>query len=34
MNNQTQINCTNCGTTIDVQDILAHQLASELKLFR
>jgi len=31
MNNQTQIKCPNCGTTIDVQDILAHQLEDEIK---
>ncbi|MGB0423961.1 MAG: DUF2130 domain-containing protein, partial [Flavobacteriales bacterium] len=26
-----QINCPNCGTSIDVQDILAHQLEEEIK---
>lgn len=31
MDNQTQIKCPNCGTSIDVQDILAHQLEEELK---
>ncbi|MFW5872053.1 MAG: DUF2130 domain-containing protein [bacterium] len=31
MNNQTQIICPNCGTSIDVQDILTHQLEEELK---
>ena len=31
MQNQTQIKCPNCGTSIDVQDILAHQLEEELK---
>jgi hypothetical protein len=31
MNDQTQIKCPNCGTSIDVQDILAHQLEEELK---
>ena len=31
MNNQTQIKCPNCGTSIDVQDILAHQLEEEIK---
>lgn len=31
MQNQTQIKCPNCGTSIDVQDILAHQLEDELK---
>lgn len=31
MKNDTQINCPNCGTSIDVQDILAHQLEDELK---
>jgi hypothetical protein len=28
----TQIKCPNCGTSIDVQDILAHQLEDEIKL--
>lgn len=32
MNNTTQIKCPNCGTSIDVQDILAHQLEEEIKL--
>lgn len=31
MNNTTQIKCPNCGTSIDVQDILAHQLEEEIK---
>ncbi|MEM9078621.1 MAG: DUF2130 domain-containing protein [Bacteroidota bacterium] len=31
MSNQTQIKCPNCGTSIDVQDILAHQLEDEIK---
>lgn len=31
MANQNQINCPNCGTSIDVQDILAHQLEDEIK---
>jgi hypothetical protein len=31
MKNQSQIKCPNCGTTIDVQDILAHQLEDEIK---
>ena len=31
MNSQTQIKCPNCGTSIDVQDILAHQLEEEIK---
>jgi len=31
MGNKTQINCPNCGTSIDVQDILAHQLEDEIK---
>jgi len=31
MKNQSQINCPNCGTSIDVQDILAHQLEEEIK---
>jgi len=31
MQDQTQIKCPNCGTAIDVQDILAHQLEDEIK---
>jgi len=31
MNTNTQINCPNCGTGIDVQDILAHKLEEEIK---
>ncbi len=31
MANTTQIKCPNCGTLIDVQDILAHQLEDEIK---
>lgn len=31
MENNTQIKCPNCGTSIDVQDILAHQLEEEIK---
>lgn len=31
MENQTRIKCPNCGTLIDVQDILAHQLEEEIK---
>ncbi len=31
MKKETQINCPNCGTSIDVQDILAHQLEDEIK---
>ena len=31
MKNETQIKCPKCGTTIDVQDILAHQLEEEIK---
>jgi len=31
MKNQSQIKCPNCGTSIDVQDILAHQLEDEIK---
>src|SRR5690554_5951865 len=31
MNNETQIKCPNCGTSIDVQDILSHQLEDEIK---
>jgi len=30
MKPQTQIKCPNCGATIDVQDILAHQLEDEI----
>ena len=31
MEKNTQVSCPNCGTSIDVQDILAHQLEEELK---
>lgn len=31
MKEETQIKCPNCGTTIDVQDILAHQLEEEIQ---
>jgi len=31
MKQDTQIKCPNCGTSIDVQDILAHQLEEEIK---
>lgn len=31
MSQQNQIKCPNCGTSIDVQDILAHQLEEEIK---
>lgn len=31
MKNQSQIKCPNCGTAIDVQNILAHQLEEEIK---
>jgi hypothetical protein len=31
MENEAQIKCPNCGTDIDVQDILAHQLEEEIK---
>lgn len=31
MKNETQIKCPNCDTSIDVQDILAHQLEEEIK---
>ena len=31
MQNQNQISCPNCGTSIDVQDILVHQLEEEIK---
>lgn len=31
MDSTTQIKCPNCGTSIDVQDILVHQLEDEIK---
>ena len=31
MDNSNQIKCPNCGTDIDVQDILSHQLEEEIK---
>ncbi len=31
MANSNQINCPNCGTSIDVQDILAHQVEEQFK---
>lgn len=31
MKNQSQIKCPNCGTSIDVQNILTHQLEEEIK---
>jgi len=31
MKDQTQIKCPNCGTSIDVQDILSHQLEDEIQ---
>ncbi|MHC1777024.1 MAG: DUF2130 domain-containing protein [Lentimicrobium sp.] len=31
MNDTTRIKCPNCGTSIDVQNILAHQLEDEIK---
>ena len=31
MEDNTQIKCPNCGTSIDVQDILAHQLENEIQ---
>ena len=31
MENITQIKCPNCGTDIDVQDILSHQLEESIK---
>lgn len=31
MGTSNQISCPNCGTTIDVQDILSHQLEDEIK---
>ncbi len=32
MNKTNQIKCPNCGTSIDVQDVLTHQLEDEIKL--
>lgn len=32
MQNPSQIKCPNCGTQIDVQDVLKHQLEDEIKL--
>lgn len=31
MKNESQIHCPNCGVSIDVQDILSHQLEEEIK---
>ena len=31
MENQTKIKCPNCGTAIDVEDILSHQLEERIK---
>jgi hypothetical protein len=31
MSNTSQIKCPNCGTSIDVQDVLSHQLEAEIK---
>jgi hypothetical protein len=31
MKNENQVKCPNCGTSIDVQDILSHQLEEEIK---
>ena len=31
MKDENQIKCPNCGTSIDVQDILSHQLEEEIK---
>ena len=31
MNNQTKITCPNCGTEIDVQDILVHKVEENLQ---
>lgn len=31
MKNETQIKCPNCGTAIDVEDILSHQLEESIK---
>lgn len=32
MKNDTQIKCPNCGTAIDVQDVLSHQLEEDFKM--
>ena len=32
MQNTTQVKCPNCGTNIDVQDILAHQVEEQIKV--
>lgn len=32
MQNTTQVKCPNCGTPIDVQDILAHQVEEQIKV--
>jgi len=32
MQDNTQVKCPNCGTVIDVQDILAHQLEEDIKV--
>lgn len=32
MQNATQVKCPNCGTNIDVQDILAHQVEEQIKV--
>src|SRR3546814_5029285 len=31
MTSTTQIKCPNCGTSVDVQDILSHQLEEEIR---
>ena len=31
MSSNTQVKCPECGTSIDVQDILSHQLEDEIK---
>lgn len=31
MKDSTQINCPNCGESINVQNVLAHQLEDEIK---
>jgi uncharacterized Zn finger protein (UPF0148 family) len=31
MSKENQVKCPNCGTSIDVQDILSHQLEEEIK---
>ena len=33
MKSQTKITCPKCGTEIDAQDVLSHQLEEDLKKF-